>query len=64
MGEELVRRVVDRARELECTAVVLSSQPVQEDAHRVYERLGFHRTPEKDWSPVLGVDLLGFRLPL
>ena len=64
VAEALVRRVVDRARELGCTAVVLSSQPVQEDAHRLYERLGFHRTPDKDWSPVPGVDLLGFRLSL
>jgi hypothetical protein len=27
-------------------------------AHRLYERLGFHRLPERDWSPVPGVDLL------
>lgn len=64
VAEALVRRVVERARELGCTAVVLSSQPVQEDAHRLYERLGFRRTPDKDWSPAPGIDLLGFRLPL
>jgi ribosomal protein S18 acetylase RimI-like enzyme len=64
VAEALVRRVVERAHELGCTAVVLSSQPVQEDAHRLYERLGFHRTPDKDWSPAPGIDLLGFRLPL
>jgi hypothetical protein len=27
-------------------------------AHRLYERLGFTRLPERDWSPLLGVDLL------
>jgi len=64
VAEALVRRIVERARQLGCAAVVLSSQPVQEDAHRLYQRLGFHRTPDKDWSPVPGVDLLGFRLPL
>ena len=64
VAEALVRTVIERAGELRCTAVVLSSQPVQADAHRLYERLGFHRTPEKDWSPAPGIDLLGFRLPL
>ncbi len=64
VAEALVRRVIDRAGELGSTAVVLSSQPVQQDAHRLYERLGFRRTPDKDWSPAPGIDLLGFRLPL
>ena len=44
--------------------VVLSSLPVQVEAHRLYGRLGFRRTPEKDWSPAPGVDLIGFRLDL
>ena len=64
VAEALVRTVVERARDLGCTAVVLSSQPVQVDAHRLYERLGFRRTPEKDWTPAPGIDLLGFRLDL
>jgi len=64
VAEALVREVITRSRELGCSAVVLSSQPVQADAHRLYERLGFRRTPEKDWSPAPGIDLLGFRLPL
>jgi ribosomal protein S18 acetylase RimI-like enzyme len=64
VAEALVREVIARSRELGCRAVVLSSQPVQADAHRLYARLGFRRTPEKDWFPVPGVDLLGFRLPL
>jgi hypothetical protein len=33
-------------------------------AHRIYERLGFTRIPERDWSPVPGVDLLAYRLDL
>ena len=33
-------------------------------AHRLYERLGFVRTPERDWSPSPDVDLLAYRLPL
>ena len=27
-------------------------------AQRLYERLGFTRLPERDWSPVPGIDLI------
>ncbi len=33
-------------------------------ARRLYERLGFVRTPELDWSPLPGVALLTYALPL
>jgi hypothetical protein len=33
-------------------------------AHRAYERLGFRRAPERDWSPVPGIDLYAFALLL
>jgi ribosomal protein S18 acetylase RimI-like enzyme len=33
-------------------------------AQRLYERLGFRREPEHDWSPALGIDLLGYLLNL
>ncbi|MDR6976746.1 ribosomal protein S18 acetylase RimI-like enzyme [Streptomyces sp. 3330] len=52
-GEALVRACLDRARAAEgCTAVVLSTQRVMYAAHRIYERLGFVRTPERDWNPM------------
>jgi ribosomal protein S18 acetylase RimI-like enzyme len=60
----LVGVCLERSRELGYSAVVLSSLPVQRPAHRLYERLGFRRTPDLDWSPVQGVELLGFRLEL
>jgi ribosomal protein S18 acetylase RimI-like enzyme len=60
----LVGTCVERARELGYRALVLSSLPVQTPAHALYGRLGFHRTPQRDWSPVPGVDLLAFRLDL
>jgi ribosomal protein S18 acetylase RimI-like enzyme len=63
-AEALVRACLERSRERGYAAVVLSSLPVQVEAHRLYGRLGFRRTPEKDWSPVPGVDLIGFRLDL
>lgn len=64
VGEALVSTCIERSRELGHTAVVLSSLPEQVAAHRVYGRLGFRRTPDLDWSPVPGVDLLAFRLEL
>jgi hypothetical protein len=35
-------------------------------AHRLYQRLGFQRQPDRDWRPVPGVDVtaLGFSLEL
>jgi ribosomal protein S18 acetylase RimI-like enzyme len=55
---------VERARELGYQALVLCSMSSQRPAQRLYERLGFRRTPALDWSPVPGVDLLAFRLDL
>ncbi|MEV8445627.1 hypothetical protein AB0505_07155, partial [Streptomyces parvus] len=45
-------------------ALVLSTQPAMLSAHRIYRRLGFLRTPERDWEPVPGLRLMTFRLPL
>jgi ribosomal protein S18 acetylase RimI-like enzyme len=64
VGTALLRRVLDDSRRRGKAAVVCSSQPEMRAAHRVYERLGFRRVPERDWSPVPGVDLLAFALPL
>ena len=44
--------------------LVLSTQQSSVVAHGLYERLGFRRLPERDWSPVPGIELLGFMLPL
>jgi hypothetical protein len=33
-------------------------------AHRLYERSGFRRVPERDWTPTPEVPLLAFRLDL
>lgn len=64
-GAALVRACVARATELGCSAVVICVRAgMAAAAHRIYERLGFVRLPEKDWSPLPGVDLLGLRLAL
>jgi ribosomal protein S18 acetylase RimI-like enzyme len=64
IAESLVRVCLERSKELGYTAVVLSSLPVQQPAHRIYRRLGFTRIPDRDWSPAEGVDLLAFRAEL
>jgi ribosomal protein S18 acetylase RimI-like enzyme len=64
VGEALARHVVDRFREEGAAAVVLSSTPSMTSAHRLYERLGFGRCPERDWEPLPGVALIAYRLEL
>ncbi|MEV0409905.1 GNAT family N-acetyltransferase [Streptomyces sp. NPDC050448] len=64
-GEALVRACIQRARAIEgVTRLVLSTQAASPAAHRIYERLGFVRTPERDWSPVPTVPLLTYALEL
>ncbi|SCG33962.1 GNAT family N-acetyltransferase [Micromonospora halophytica] len=64
-GVALVRACVDRATALGCSAVVICVRGgFAVSAHRLYQRMGFVRTPEKDWSPAPGVQLLGLRLEL
>jgi len=64
VGEALVRLVLDRFREEGAVAIVMSTLPEMADAHRLYERLGFERTPERDWRPVPHVQLIAYRLDL
>ncbi|MFC7493762.1 MULTISPECIES: GNAT family N-acetyltransferase [unclassified Nocardioides] len=64
VGDALTRMVLDRFRELGFRGVVLSSLAEMTTAHRIYERFGFARVPERDWSPVQGVDLIAYRLEL
>ncbi|MEW1774012.1 GNAT family N-acetyltransferase [Streptomyces sp. NPDC086777] len=67
-GEALVRACLARARAVPGrTAVVLSTQRTMHTAHRLYERLGFVRTPQRDWNPLPELDditLLTYELTL
>jgi ribosomal protein S18 acetylase RimI-like enzyme len=62
VGTALLRRVLEDSRHDRKVGVVCSSQPVMRAAHRIYERVGFKRAPERDWSPVPGVELLAFTI--
>ncbi|MDQ3431178.1 MAG: PilT/PilU family type 4a pilus ATPase, partial [Actinomycetota bacterium] len=46
---------LEAAQADDCTLVRLSSMESMPAAHRLYERLGFVRTPSSDWSPVPGL---------
>jgi len=64
VGEALATWCIDRARADGCHAVVLSTLPVMHPAHRIYQRLGFVRTPERDWYPQPDIQLITYQLEL
>ena len=64
IGEALVRTCLDRARAAGKKWMVLSTGERMTAAHRLYERLGFTRLPERDWTPVPGIDLRVYALAL
>lgn len=64
VGTALVNSCVDRARAVGCTILRLSTQPNMTTAHRLYQGMGFARTPDHDWEPEPGVTLLTYALDL
>ena len=60
VGEALVRAVLERAKELGAFRVMLSSQRSMVVAHRMYERLGFRRAPDRDWVVLPGLSLIAY----
>jgi ribosomal protein S18 acetylase RimI-like enzyme len=64
VGRALVELVLDRFRADGSSAVALSSLRSMSAAHRLYERLGFARLPERDWRPRPDIDLIAFRKEL
>jgi ribosomal protein S18 acetylase RimI-like enzyme len=63
-GVALSRACLDRARAERRRQVVLHSTRDNVVAQTLYQGLGFERAPDLDWSPVEGVNLVGFRLSL
>ena len=64
VGAALARACVERARAAGCTAVALCSLETMTPAHRIYERMGFTRAPDRDWEPHPGLTLVAYLLPL
>ncbi len=46
LGEKIIRAAIEMAREEGCVLVQLTTDKSRKDAHRFYERLGFHATHE------------------
>lgn len=63
LGRALTAYSIERARGLGKTCLLLHSTDFMQSAHRLYESMGFVRTPEIDFS-VETVNLLGYRLDL
>lgn len=64
VGSALTQACVERSRTLALRALVLCTPKELLAARRLYERLGFVRTPERDWSPRPSVALVAYALPL
>jgi ribosomal protein S18 acetylase RimI-like enzyme len=60
VGLALIAAVTDRAMREGVRHLVLSTQPEMKPAHRLYERAGFIRLPERDWQPEPGFTLLAY----
>ena len=64
VGRALVDWCVRRAERDGARVLRLSTQSAMTAAGRLYERLGFVRTPDLDWSPEPGVRLITYELVL
>ena len=64
IGAALLDLVVDHFRREGDSRVVMSTLPRMRSAHRIYERAGFVRLPERDWSPTDEVHLITYVLEL
>ena len=62
VGRTLVEHCLARSRDLGYAGVRISTMDRMTDAHRVYERLGFARSPADDWEPVPGVRLWSYAI--
>jgi GNAT superfamily N-acetyltransferase len=60
VGQALAALCDERARGHGATGMVLSSLAEMTDAHRIYTRLGYTRSPDRDWDPMPGVHLIAF----
>ncbi len=63
-GNALLQAVIERAARAGVRHLVLLTQPDMQAAQRLYQRAGFRRLPERDWSPAPGTALLAYGLRL
>ena len=63
-GGALVDACIEQARADGKERLVLHTTPWMTSAHRLYERRGFRRAPDRDFTPVPEVPLLAYELSL
>ncbi len=67
-GKGVGAALVDACRALAAgagaSAIIICTRDSAHAAQRMYRRLGYVRVPDRDWSPMPGVDLLALRLEL
>jgi ribosomal protein S18 acetylase RimI-like enzyme len=64
VGAALVHECVRRARAQRKQRIVLHTTPWMPTARRLYSKLGFRRAPERDFTPLEDVELLGYVMDL
>lgn len=64
IADRLMDEVEAHARATGLEAVVLSTEPEMHAAHRLYERRGYERQPERDWQVDDTLTLLVYRRTL
>ncbi len=64
VGTALSLACIELARADGGSRIALHSTPWMTTAHRMYERLGFRRAPERDFTPLPTVPLLAYTLDL
>ncbi|WP_083922192.1 GNAT family N-acetyltransferase [Nocardiopsis halotolerans] len=64
VGRDLVNALVERAREEGVSRLLLSTLPEMVSAQYVYRARGFERVPERDWTPMPGVELITYELAI
>jgi ribosomal protein S18 acetylase RimI-like enzyme len=63
-GSALLQAVIERAAGLGVRHLVLLTLPEMVAAQRLYERTGFRRLPDRDWTSARGRTLMAYGLPL
>lgn len=64
VGEALVAACEQHARETGARALAICVRDTNTSAAAMYERMGFTRIPERDWTPLPGVHLLALTRPV
>lgn len=64
VADALIDACDSRARQQGATALTICVRDTNTGAAAMYAKRGFSRVPDRDWSPVPGVDLLALTRPI